>query len=201
MRTRWTGAIPCVCSPLPLAGSTHQQAAVRAAEFWLTLVIPAFTGPTRILSTSPCGKLVDLLHRLGFHRLPGQRRVAGLPAGDGCDGLLDRAGAGDWLRGGDPLGARGLRREGRLVPLDDGPGKPVHLWNRAGRLPLLAVGNAKGDIELLHSARHAVLERYDDPDWEYAYNDQGALTAARAGGTVVSMREDFVHIFGLRPMA
>ncbi len=64
------------------------------------------------------------------------------------------------------------------------------------RLPLLAVGNAKGDIELLDSGQRALLLRHDDADREHAYKDQDALSAARTGGwTVVSIREDFAGVF------
>jgi hypothetical protein len=34
-------------------------------------------------------------------------------------------------------------------PLDDGPGKPEHIWMRTGRKPLLACGNADGDVPML----------------------------------------------------
>jgi YD repeat-containing protein len=65
-------------------------------------------------------------------------------------------------------------------------------------LPLLAVGNAKGDIELLDSAQPAMLVRHDDADREYAYDDQDALSAATsAGWTIVSIRDDFGKVFGL----
>jgi phosphoserine phosphatase len=45
------------------------------------------------------------------------------------------------------------RTEGIEQPIDDGPGKPVHIWARVGRLPLLAAGNADGDIAMLESSR------------------------------------------------
>ena len=32
---------------------------------------------------------------------------------------------------------------------DDGPVKPVRIWSRIGRRPILAVGNSNGDIEML----------------------------------------------------
>lgn len=84
-----------------------------------------------------------------------------------------------------------------MIPLDDGPGKPAHLWDRAGRLPLLAVGNAQGDIELLDSAQHAMIVRHDDAEREYLYDDQDALSAARsAGWTIISIRYDFVDVLG-----
>lgn len=84
-----------------------------------------------------------------------------------------------------------------MISLDDGPGKPAHLWDRAGWLPLLAVGNAKGDIELLDSARYAMLVRHDDADREYAYDDDEALSAAHSGTwTILSIRNDFAEVFG-----
>ena len=93
-------------------------------------------------------------------------------------------------------------RDGRLVrtatpvPLDDGPGKTVHLWDRTGQLPLLAAGNAAGDVQMLTAARFALLIHHDDPDREYSYPDPALLaTAARGGWTVVSMLEDFDRLW------
>ena len=43
--------------------------------------------------------------------------------------------------------------------LDDGPEKPVRIWNRIGRRPLLAAGNSNGDIPMLEFTHHA-----DKPD-------------------------------------
>ena len=37
--------------------------------------------------------------------------------------------------------------------LDDGPMKPVRLWSRIGRRPILAAGNSNGDIEMLEFTR------------------------------------------------
>ena len=38
--------------------------------------------------------------------------------------------------------------------LDDGPEKPVRIWSRMGRRPLLAAGNSNGDIQMLEFAHH-----------------------------------------------
>ena len=35
---------------------------------------------------------------------------------------------------------------------DDGPAKPVRIWSRIGRRPILAVGNSNGDIQMLQFA-------------------------------------------------
>ena len=84
-------------------------------------------------------------------------------------------------------------------PIDDGAGKPEHIWMRAGHKPLLACGNADGDIPMLETARFGLLIRHDDHEREFAY-DAGAeaalAEAAKRGWTVVSMHHDFTTVFG-----
>jgi phosphoserine phosphatase len=91
-----------------------------------------------------------------------------------------------------------LRTKGVEQPIDEGPGKPVHIWTRTGRKPLLAGGNADGDIPMLESARFGLLIRHDDAEREFAY-DTGAehalAEAAKRGWTVVSMKDDFATVF------
>jgi hypothetical protein len=65
-------------------------------------------------------------------------------------------------------------REPAAAVLDDGPEKPVHIWSRIGRRPLLAAGNADGDVEMLQYAGGAgrpalrLLVLHDDGDREFA---------------------------------
>jgi cytosine/adenosine deaminase-related metal-dependent hydrolase len=80
--------------------------------------------------------------------------------------------------------------------MDDGPGKPVHLWDRTGTQPVLAAGNAAGDIDMLRAARFALVVHHDDDVREYAYDDRQILDAAAGGGwTVLSMRDDFARVW------
>ncbi|HEY2354100.1 MAG TPA: HAD family hydrolase [Gaiellaceae bacterium] len=91
-----------------------------------------------------------------------------------------------------------VRTEGVEQPIDDGPGKPVHIWARTGRRPLLAGGNADGDVEMLAQARFALLVNHDDADREFAYTDgaERSLEAAAAHGwTVASIRNDWNTVF------
>jgi phosphoserine phosphatase len=89
-----------------------------------------------------------------------------------------------------------LVRTATPVPLNDGPGKVVHIWDRTGRQPLFAAGNAAGDIEMLDAACFALLVHHDDPDREYRYDDLHALDAADASGwTVARMKDDFETIW------
>ena len=65
---------------------------------------------------------------------------------------------------------------------DDGPVKPVRIWSRIGRRPILAVGNSNGDIPMLRYAggkdRPALrlLVLHDDDEREFAYT-AGAETS------------------------
>jgi phosphoglycolate phosphatase-like HAD superfamily hydrolase len=91
-----------------------------------------------------------------------------------------------------------VRVEGIEQPIDDGPGKPVHIWARTGRKPLLAAGNADGDIEMLSSARFALLVHHDDAEREFAYDTGAERALAEATArhwSVVSMQSDFSTIF------
>jgi phosphoserine phosphatase len=90
------------------------------------------------------------------------------------------------------------RTPGVEQPIDDGPGKPVHIWNRTGRTPLFAGGNANGDVPMLETARFGLLVHHDDADREFAY-DTGAehalAEAKERGWTVVSMKGDWTTVF------
>ncbi|HEY5840831.1 MAG TPA: HAD family hydrolase [Mycobacterium sp.] len=87
---------------------------------------------------------------------------------------------------------------------DDGPIKPVRLWNRIGRRPIFAAGNSNGDIEMLEftdASSHSSLQLlvlHDDADREFDYTagaEKSLDEAAKAGWTVVSMRDDWVTVF------
>jgi hypothetical protein len=46
-------------------------------------------------------------------------------------------------------------RQAALEVFDDGPEKPARIWDRVGRRPILAAGNANGDIPVLRYAQGA----------------------------------------------
>ncbi len=99
----------------------------------------------------------------------------------------------------------GLLYKSQIEFFDDGPTKPIRIWSRLGRRPLVAVGNSNGDIEMLRFARThqrdalRILLRHDDQEREGAAYDQGAEDAlARAGQrnwTITSMRNDWTRVF------
>ena len=93
---------------------------------------------------------------------------------------------------------------------DDGPVKPVRIWSRIGRRPILAGGNSNGDVPMLRFAGRQgrpalrLLVLHDDPEREFAYvkGAEQALERARAEGwTVVSVKDDWATVFAGRPTA
>jgi hypothetical protein len=70
--------------------------------------------------------------------------------------------------------------------LADGPEKPVRIWNRTGRRPLLAGGNSNGDVPMLEFAHRAdkptfrLLVLHDDAEREFDYV-KGGRASTRAG--------------------
>ena len=88
--------------------------------------------------------------------------------------------------------------------LDDGPEKPVRIWSRVGRRPLLAAGNSNGDISMLAFAEQPgrpglrLLVLHDDPDREFDYTagaEQALQLASTNGWTVVSIKDDWATVF------
>ena len=88
--------------------------------------------------------------------------------------------------------------------LDDGPAKPVRIWSRIGRRPIVAGGNSNGDIPMLQFARGAsrpalrLLLLHDDPvrEFDYVEGAEKSLELAQEyGWTVVSMKNDWREVF------
>jgi phosphoglycolate phosphatase-like HAD superfamily hydrolase len=91
---------------------------------------------------------------------------------------------------------------------DDGPVKPVRIWSRIGRRPILAAGNSNGDVPTLRFAGGAgrpalrMLVDHDDAEREFAYRagaERALDAAAEHGWTVVSVRDDWATVFADAP--
>ena len=74
---------------------------------------------------------------------------------------------------------------------DDGPMKPVRIWSRIGRRPIVAGGNSNGDIPMLQYAGGKgrpglrLLVLHDDAEREFDYTagaEKSLETAADRGG-------------------
>jgi phosphoserine phosphatase len=88
--------------------------------------------------------------------------------------------------------------------LDDGPQKPIRIWSRTGRRPVLAAGNSNGDIPMLDFTQHQdkpslrLLVLHDDSQREFAYTsgaEQALEQADKSGWTIVSIKNDWATIF------
>ena len=89
--------------------------------------------------------------------------------------------------------------------LDDGPQKPIRIWSRTGRRPLLAAGNSNGDISMLEFTHHKdrpvlrLLVLHDDAQREFDYTsgaERALERADKSGWTVVSIKNDWSTVFG-----
>src|SRR5262245_14513780 len=87
---------------------------------------------------------------------------------------------------------------------DDGPVKPVRIWSRIGRRPILAAGNSNGDVPMLRytggRGRPALrlLVLHDDAEREFDYTagaEQSLQQATKEAWTLVSVKNDWSTVF------
>jgi phosphoserine phosphatase len=104
----------------------------------------------------------------------------------------------------DESGGGDLVYAAELDVFDDGPAKPVRIWSRTGRRPVVAGGNSNGDVPMLQYAAGSsqrglgLLVLHDDPDREFAYTagaERSLQHAREEGWVVVSMKDDWSVVF------
>ncbi|WP_181699705.1 HAD family phosphatase [Nocardia sp. GTS18] len=104
----------------------------------------------------------------------------------------------------DDGGSGTILRKPELDVLDDGPEKPVRIWNHIGRRPLLAAGNSNGDIPMLKFSEQPnrpalrLLLLHDDADREFDYRagaEQAVESAYANGWTTISIKDDWATVF------
>jgi hypothetical protein len=87
---------------------------------------------------------------------------------------------------------------------DDGPAKPVRIWSRIGRRPIVAVGNSNGDTQMLQFAggpsRPALrlLVLHDDKarEFDYTCGAEHVLDLAKGQGwPIISIKNDWRTVF------
>ncbi|MET0694349.1 MAG: HAD family hydrolase [Propionibacteriaceae bacterium] len=90
---------------------------------------------------------------------------------------------------------------------DDGPEKPVRIWSRIGRRPILACGNSNGDIPMLDFANSVgrpslrLLLLHDDAGREFDYvagAEQALDRAKEQDWVVISIKNDWTTVFSDR---
>jgi phosphoglycolate phosphatase-like HAD superfamily hydrolase len=118
-----------------------------------------------------------------------------------------------------PDGKATLTKVPKFVLVDDKAGKPTGIHMMIGRRPVAAFGNSEGDRQMLEfvqagsGARLMMLVLHDDAKREYAYGPARGLPDSKigafpqalydnawmAGWTVISMKNDWKHIFAFDP--
>ncbi len=90
---------------------------------------------------------------------------------------------------------------------DDGPAKPVRIWSRIGRRPVVGAGNSNGDVPMLRftggkgrrGLRLLVLHDDAEREFDYVTGAEQSLERARAENwTIVSMKDDWATVFRRR---
>jgi phosphoserine phosphatase len=189
----------------PFAGMSFAAYRALAGRVWRQGINPKLGRPYRLTAYQPMAELMDLLQERGFT----------VYLNSGSDALALTAISGLWGLGPERcIGTRyqarpvrlgrgvGFVRTGRLLPgrLNLGQAKAVNMMMRAGRRPILAMGNSTGDAWLLAMAAGgrpglALVLDHDDPR-EFVYAKPELLATARERGwRVVSMRRDWAAIF------
>ncbi len=181
------------------AGMTVEEHADRVKAFFATAEHPTLRRPYTACGYPPMIELLRCLEDNGFttYIASGGGRDFMRPVTEALYGIPPERVIGSSV--GLDFSDGDLRTTSRPEFLDDGPVKPVRIWGRTGRRPILAAGNSNGDIEMLEFARGLrLLVLHDDPDREFAYTAGAEKALARAdseGWIVVSMRNDWTRVF------
>jgi phosphoserine phosphatase len=97
-----------------------------------------------------------------------------------------------------------IEQKAELDVVDDGPGKPIQIWNVIGRRPILAAGNSNGDLPMLEFAGGdefpalRLLVVHDDADREFDYvaGAEKAIAAVKSNDwTPISIQNDWRQVF------
>jgi phosphoserine phosphatase len=190
------------------AGITVEDFEAQADTFLRSAQHPTLGRGYLACSYRPMVELLDYLEANGFANYiasgggrdfmrPISQELYGVPR----QRVIGSSTALAWERG---EGGGRIVRKPELDVLDDGPAKPVRVWSRVGRRPLLAAGNSNGDLPMLAFAERPgrpglrLLVLHDDPEREFDYTAgaEQALGLARANGwTVVSINDDWATVF------
>lgn len=103
----------------------------------------------------------------------------------------------------------GIGRLPQFDFMDDGPGKPVGIYQHIGKKPVFAAGNSDGDYQMLqftstNTLPHMeIIVHHTDSTREYAYDrgspigklEKGLDDASKYGWVLVDMRNDWKRIY------
>jgi FMN phosphatase YigB (HAD superfamily) len=199
------GAIPKAFAQL-----TVEQYSAMVAEFFRTAEHPTLGRPYRSCGYQPMVELLRFLEANGFvpYIASGgdrdfMRPVAGHLYGIPPERIIGSSVAIEYRESADD-DSRDVLYKAEMEFLDDGPTKPVRIWSRIGRRPVLAGGNSNGDVPMLRFAKSGsrpslrTLLLHDDAEREFDYTagaEQALERAGAEGWTVVSVKDDWATVF------
>ncbi len=193
-----------------VASTAHEsveQYAVAVAEFYRSARHPTLHRPYSGAVYQPMVELLRYLEASGFtcYIISGGDRDFMRPMTAKYYGIPSERVVGSALGLAYDQEANEVRYGTSFDFMDDGPFKPVRIWTRVGRRPLLAAGNSNGDVQMLryvqkHLRSLSLLIHHDDDtgrgDIPYDAGAEQALAAAdKQGFTVVSVENDWANIF------
>jgi phosphoserine phosphatase len=197
-----------VAVPKAFEAVTVEEYDRRIREFFGEADNPGLNRPYRECGYQPMVELMRYLEANGFvtYIASGGDRDFMRPVADDMYGIPPERIIGSALgisyssEGGQSL----LLYKGAMEFFDDGPEKPIRIWSRIGRRPILAFGNSNGDVPMLAYAGSDLLPAlrllllHDDAQREFDYvagAEQALDVAAQQNWTVVSMKNDWNTVF------
>ncbi len=97
-----------------------------------------------------------------------------------------------------------ILQRAELDAIDDGPGKPIQIWNVIGRRPILAAGNSNGDLPMLTftggpsfpALRLLIVHDDGEREFDYIAGAENILSTAQSQSwTTISMKDDWEQVF------
>jgi phosphoserine phosphatase len=195
------------------AGMTTDEFAQIVTDWLATARQPRFKRPYTELVYQPMLEVLAYLRANGFKTYivsgggvefmrPWTEKVYGVPPEQVIGSRIKHKYE---MRKGQPVLVRLLGVEF----VDDGPDKPVAIFEIIGRRPILAFGNSDGDKEMLEwtaagkGARFIGLVHHTDAEREYKYDrvshfgrlDKALDEGLKRGWTIVDMKKDWKVIF------
>jgi phosphoserine phosphatase len=177
-------------------------------DFFDTADNPVLKRPYRGCTYQPMVELLSYLEAHGFatYIASGGDRDFMRPVAEGLYGIPPERVIGSALgiTFASEEGGSTLLYKGTMDFFDDGPEKPVRIWSRIGRRPILSCGNSNGDLPMLAyselpgrtALRLVVLHDDADREFDYVAGAEQVLDSARGSGwTVVSVKDDWATVF------
>jgi phosphoglycolate phosphatase-like HAD superfamily hydrolase len=180
----------------------------RVKEFFDQADNPGLRRPYRECGYLPMVELLRYLEANGFatYIASGGDRDFRRPVAEGMYGIPPERiiGSALGITYSSEGGQSALMYKGAMDFFDDGPEKPIRIWSRIGRRPILAFGNSNGDVPMLAYAGSnslpalRILLLHDDSEREFDYvaGAEHALDVAKQENwIVVSIKNDWAQVF------